>query len=126
MSDNGGLWAVVQTAAGTYIGKLTGEKREGREQMKEALLYTSKEIPVPGPQGVAVHHMNILRSFGPVLNPLSAWVTPINVIYFNDLEPADREAMQTFIKEGQRGLQEARASRAGIATPNVQGNIIRS
>jgi len=118
MSDNGCTWAVVQTAADTFVGKIK-EVGEHRVILEEAYIIKTYTTPVQTPKGTMMQVHDVIRSFGPCLESFCVTVVPSAVIYFDDMDGKDKQTMFELLETGKKMLQAERLQRAGMVTADA-------
>lgn len=134
-----GIWAIAYTPSGKYIGQLWSV--DGKEPspkayfvehltnpmcMKYAQEYHTALVPQPGVNEHGQQVMQLMRRIEAFcvsrcfdVERLSIYLTPTDIVFFEDMSRGDREWHKNLVRNGIRGALQQRAASSDIILPGV-------
>lgn len=124
-SEFDGLWAVVTSAGGRYIGRIASQSRdsavqetENGEMMTLNPVYELAiiQIPVQSPRGIVMQRDIRALPLGANLENHTVHTKPTDIWFLQDMQERDQLEYKNIVNDAIRTAQNARATRAGLHT----------
>ena len=114
----GMAWAVVAAGGSKYLCKIAVEDLwdppDWPIQITDAWAYLEMDLPVQGPQGMAIQHLTHCRPVNQCSGPSTLWVTPFAVHFFSDMTEEEQKRNKGLVDNIVQATKRARAEQAGI------------
>ena len=130
-NDFSGVWALVATAGGKFIGQCKGTSHEdiigkieqssnGWIHLSDTYEYTSALMPVQGPQGPGMQRAIHCLPIGATSNAVTIWVKPVSILFFEEMQAEDRNEYKNLVTRARQLAIQSRAQKAGISLAGLQ------
>jgi hypothetical protein len=119
-----GLWALIITSGGKFIGEIDSTKDEMTELMANAGFITLKNayevsvnlIPIPTPNGIMMQREVGCTPLIMTLHGAPLHVKPVAVQFFDEMHDLDAAGYKRLAGDADKAAVKARAAIAGITT----------
>lgn len=127
MEEFNGVWAIVTTAGGQFIGEINStpdhESWDENEVMEEIRVndwifmkpvYEFTILMGQGPHGFVRSPKGFPVSI--CMRDVGKWIKPTGITFFSDMEVSDQNTHKSLVEETRKSIMVSRAQAAGLHT----------